>query len=165
VSEQLDDRDRPELHRLVGTARDSATEALAELRDLSRGLRPPALDAGLADALSTLAARSVLPVEVTADLPGRPSPAIENLAYFCAAELLANAAKHAGARSCRIELASGDGTLRVRVSDDGRGGARVVPDGGLAGLAQRVRPVDGELRVVSPDGGPTAVTVVLPLRA
>jgi signal transduction histidine kinase len=163
--EQLDDRDRPELRRLVEGARDNATEALAELRDLSRGLRPPALDAGLADALTTLAARSVLPVEVAADLPVRPSPAIETLAYFCAAELLANAAKHAGARACHVGLATGDGTLRLRVTDDGRGGARLGEGGGLAGLVQRVRPVDGELTVTSPAGGPTVVSVVLPLHA
>ncbi|NEB75235.1 sensor histidine kinase [Streptomyces sp. SID14478] len=165
VREQLDDRDRPELHRLVETARDSAAEALTELRDLSRGLHPPALDGGLADALTTLASRSALPVDVSADLPERPTPAIESLAYYCAAELLANVIKHSGAERCRVELASGGGALRVRVSDDGSGGARVVEGGGLAGLVQRVRTVDGVLEVASPQGGPTSVTVRLPLHA
>ncbi|MER5437915.1 sensor domain-containing protein [Streptomyces sp. NPDC002790] len=163
VREQLDDRDRPELHRMVEAARDNATEVLTELRDLSRGLHPPALDGGLGDALSTLAARSTLPVDVSVDLPERPAPAMESLAYFCAAELLANAIKHSGARHCGVELAAGDGTLRLRVTDEGKGGARVEPGGGLAGLVQRTRTVDGSLEVTSPPGGPTAVTVSLPL--
>ncbi|MYW69922.1 sensor histidine kinase [Streptomyces sp. SID8379] len=165
VREQLDDRDRPELRRLVETARDSAAEALTELRDLSRGLHPPALDGGLADALTTLAARSSLPVDVTVDIPRRPTPAIESLAYYCAAELLANAIKHSGAGRVRVELAAGEGVLRLRVADDGRGGAGIVDGGGLAGLVQRVRTVDGELAVSSPRGGPTAVTVRLPVHA
>lgn len=165
VREQLDDRDRPELRRLVETARDNAAETLTELRDLSRGLHPPALDGGLADALTTLAARAALPVEVSVDVPNQPTPAIESLAYYCAAELLANVIKHSGARGCGIELSTGNGTLRLRVTDDGRGGAHIAEDGGLAGLVQRARMVDGELTVHSPDGGPTTVTVRLPLHA
>ncbi|MBO1330531.1 sensor histidine kinase [Streptomyces sp. VRA16 Mangrove soil] len=165
VREQLDDRDRPELRRLVETARDNAAEALTELRDLSHGLHPPALDGGLGDALTTLAARSALPVDVTVEVPVRPSPAIESLAYYCAAELLTNAIKHSGATRIGIELVAGDGVLRVRVSDDGRGGARIVAGGGLAGLVQRVRTVDGELAVSSPEGGPTSVTIRLPEHA
>ncbi|MBA2950975.1 sensor histidine kinase [Streptomyces himalayensis] len=165
VREQLDDRDRPELHRLVETARDNATETLTELRDLSRGLHPPALDGGLADALITLAARAGLPVDVSVDVPNRPTPAIESLAYYCAAELLANVIKHSGARHCGIELSTGDGTLRMRVRDDGRGGAHIAEGGGLAGLVQRARTVDGDLTLHSPDGGPTTLTVRLPLHA
>ncbi|MBA4866991.1 sensor domain-containing protein [Streptomyces sp. PSKA54] len=165
VREQLDDRDRPELHRLVETARDNAAETLTELRDLSRGLHPPALDGGLADALTTLAAKTALPVDVSVDVPNRPTPAIESLAYYCAAELLANVIKHSGARGCGIELSTGDGTLRLRVTDDGRGGAHIAEGGGLAGLVQRARTVDGELTVNSPHGGPTTVNVRLPLHA
>ncbi|MFD8794682.1 sensor histidine kinase [Streptomyces vinaceus] len=165
VREQLDDRDRPELHRLVETARDNAAETLTELRDLSRGLHPPALDAGLPDALTTLAARTALPVDVSVDLPERPTPAIESLAYYCVSELLANAIKHSGAHGCRIEASTGDGTLRLWVTDDGRGGAHIAEGGGLAGLVQRARTVDGELMVHSPAGGPTTVQVRLPLHA
>lgn len=165
IREQLDTRDRPGVRRLVETARDNAAAALTELRDLARGLHPAALDGGLADALTTLAARAPLPVDVRVDLPARPTPAIESLAYFCAAELLANAIKHSGARHCRVELASGEGTLRLRVTDDGRGGARTVPEGGLAGLVRRVRTVDGTLEVASPPGGPTSVSVQLPPHA
>lgn len=163
--EQLDDRDRPELRRLVETARDNAAETLAELRNLSRGLHPPALDGGLGDALTTLAARASLPVHVCVDVPVRPTPAIESLAYFCAAELLANAIKHSGAGRVLVELGSGGGVLTLRVGDDGVGGARLVPGGGLEGLVRRVRTVDGVLDVVSPEGGPSAVSVRLPLRA
>ncbi|NGO72163.1 sensor histidine kinase [Streptomyces sp. SB3404] len=165
VREQLDDRDRPELHSLVETARDNAAETLTELRDLSRGLHPPALDAGLPDALTTLAARTALPVDVLAFVPERPTPAIESLAYYCASELLANVIKHSGAGSCHIEASTGDGTLRLRVTDDGRGGAHIAEGGGLAGLVQRARTVDGEVTVRSPAGGPTTVQVRLPPHA
>ncbi|MCX3061202.1 sensor histidine kinase [Streptomyces beihaiensis] len=165
VREQLDERDRPELRRLVEMARDNAAETLTELRDLSRGLHPPALDGGLADALTTLGARAALPVDVTVDVPNRPTPAIESLAYYCVAELLANVIKHSGASRCGVELSTGDGTLRLRVTDDGRGGARIADGGGLAGLVQRARTVDGELTVHSPQGGPTTVRVRLPLHA
>ncbi len=79
---------------LVDAAHRGAKDALAELRDLARGIHPPVLDNGLADALATLAAGSAIPVELATDIPVRPTPAIETIAYFCAAELLANAAKH-----------------------------------------------------------------------
>ena len=99
------------------------------------------------------------------DLPERPSAAIETIAYFCAAELLANVAKHSGARHATLEAVHGPGLLRVRVSDDGTGGARVSDRGGLAGLAVRIKTVDGRLQVSSPPGGPTLVAVELPSRA
>jgi len=120
------------------------------------------LDHGLGTALTTLAARSEVPVELVTDLPARPSAAIEAIAYFCAAELLANVAKHSGARQATLTAACGAGLLRLRVSDDGAGGARVEARGGLAGLAERIHTVDGRLQVTSPPGGPTVVTVELP---
>jgi signal transduction histidine kinase len=150
---------------LVDSAHRNAKEALVELRDLARGIHPPVLDAGLADALATLAARSVIPVELTADIPVRPTPAIETIAYFCAAELLANAAKHSGASVVAVDARQRGGTLRLRVRDDGAGGAAVGRGTGLAGLVQRVRTVDGRFRLSSPAGGPTVVTIELPLRA
>ncbi len=154
---------------LVASAHQTATEAIAELRDLARGIHPPVLDTGLADALATLAARSAVPVRVSVDLPERPTAAIETIAYFCAAELLANVIKHSGGRHASIEAAEQDGVLRLRVSDDGRGGARLDTGpgagSGLPGLAQRVRTVDGSLAITSPSGGPTEVTVELPLHA
>jgi signal transduction histidine kinase len=157
--------DAARARELVTSAHQTATEAIAELRDLARGIHPPALDGGLADALATLAARSTVPMELTVDVPARPTAAIETIAYFCAAELLANVIKHSGARRATIEAAQRDGVLRLRVSDDGAGGARLGAGSGLAGLAQRVRTVDGSLTISSPEGGPTVITVELPLHA
>jgi signal transduction histidine kinase len=150
---------------LVEAAHFSAKEALVELRDLARGIHPPVLDAGLADALATLAARSLIPVELDTDIRERPTPAIEAIAYFCAAELLANAAKHSGANKVELTAAQRGAALRLRVSDDGAGGADPTSGSGLPGLIQRVRTVDGSLTLTSPEGGPTVVTVDLPLRA
>ena len=150
---------------LVDAAHRSAKEAIIELRDLARGIHPPVLDHGLGTALTTLAARSDVPVELVIDLPERPSAAIETIAYFCAAELLTNVVKHSGARHATLEVVHVPGLLRVLVSDDGSGGARIEARGGLAGLAERVRTVDGSLQVASPRGGPTVVTVELPSHA
>jgi signal transduction histidine kinase len=150
---------------LVDAAHRSAKEAIIELRDLARGIHPPVLDHGLGTALTTLAARSDVPVELVIDLPERPSAAIETIAYFCAAELLTNVAKHSGARHATLSVVHMSGLLRVRVSDDGSGGARIEARGGLAGLDERVRTVDGWLAVSSPPHGPTVVTVELPSHA
>jgi signal transduction histidine kinase len=150
---------------LVVAAHRGAKEAITELRDLARGIHPPVLDQGLGIALTTLAARSDLPVELVIDLPERPSAAIETIAYFCAAELLANVTKHSGARHATLEAVHVPGLLRVRVSDDGRGGARVEARGGLAGLAERIGTMDGRLQLSSPPGGPTLVTIELPSHA
>ena len=150
---------------LVVAAHHGAKEAVTDLRDLARGIHPPVLDQGLGIALTTLAARSDLPVELGIDLPERPSAAIETIAYFCAAELLTNVTKHSGARHATLEAVHVPGLLRVRVSDDGAGGARVEAGSGLAGLAERVKTVDGRLQVSSPPGGPTVVAVELPSRA
>ena len=159
------DIDLARVLELVEGAHLGAKEAIIELRDLARGIHPPVLDHGLGTALATLAARSGLPVEVITDLPERPSAAIETIAYFCAAELLANVAKHSGARHATLEAVHVPGLLRLRVIDDGSGGARVEPGGGLAGLAERLRTVDGAMEISSPRGGPSAVTVELPSHA
>jgi signal transduction histidine kinase len=150
---------------LVAAAHSGAKDAIAELRDLARGIHPPVLDQGLGVALTTLAARTDLPVELAIDLPERPSAAIETMAYFCAAELLTNVVKHSGARQAKLEAVHVPGQLRLRVTDDGRGGARVEARGGLAGLAERIGTVDGGLRLSSPPGGPSVVTVELPSHA
>jgi signal transduction histidine kinase len=150
---------------LVDAAHRSAKQAITELRDLARGIHPAVLDHGLGAAFRTLAARSDVPVELVIDLPERPSAAIETIAYFCAAELLTNVAKHSAARHATLEAVHLAGLLTVRVSDDGSGGARLEERGGLAGLAERVRTVDGKLQVSSPPRGPTVVTVELPSHA
>jgi len=157
-----DPADLERVLELVDTAHRGAKEAINELRDLARGILPPVLDDGLGTALTTLAARSDVPVELKVDLPERPSAAIETIAYFCAAELLTNVAKHSDARHAMLQVANGPGLVRVRVSDDGSGGARIEARGGLAGLADRVRTVDGSLEISSPPGGPTVVAVELP---
>jgi signal transduction histidine kinase len=155
----------PELRDLVDVAHQGAKDALVELRNLARGIHPPALDNGLADALATLAASSATPVELTTSLAERPAPSIETIAYFCAAELLANAAKHSGANMIDIALSGQGGNLVLRVADDGAGGADPACGSGLSGLAQRVRTVDGRIEIVSPPGGPTRITVTLPMHA
>jgi signal transduction histidine kinase len=151
--------------QLVATAHGDAQQALEELRDLARGIHPPALDRGLEPALRTLAARSSLPVRLEVALPTRPSPAIEAIAYYTAAELLTNVAKHANADSAALALAqSRPGWLRLTVHDNGTGGAAAAPGGGLAGLVDRVGTVDGYLHIASPPGGPTTITANLPER-
>jgi signal transduction histidine kinase len=155
----------PEVRELVDSAHQGAKDALVELRTLARGLHPPALDHGLADALATLAASSPIPVTLTTALPRRPAPAIETIAYFCAAELLANAAKHSHANQVTVDVTEPGPALVLRVSDDGAGGADPARGSGLSGLAQRSRTVDGRVEIVSPPGGPTQVTVTLPMHA
>jgi len=152
--------------KLVGSAHQNAKNTLTELRDLARGIHPPVLDRGLGEALTILAGTSAIPVALTVCIAERPSPAIEAIAYFCTAELLANAAKHSGARSIQVSVKDSEsGPLALTVTDDGAGGARVAPRGGLAGLLERVQTVDGQLMVGSPPGGPTTVTIELPRHA
>jgi len=164
--EKLDDDDGATVRELIDAAHRNAVDALADLRDLARGIHPPVLDSGLASALATLAASSAIPASVDADIDPRPAPAIETIAYFCAAELIANATKHSYANQITIKIyTERTGFLRLEVSDDGIGGADAGRGSGLAGLAQRVSTVDGRIDVSSPPGGPTTVTVELPLKA
>ena len=163
-----DDGDVPDpaaVRELVDAAHRGAKDALGELRNLARGLHPPVLDHGLADALATLAADSAIPAGLSVSIPVRPTPAIETIAYFCVAELLANAVKHSFANTIEIQATGRKDVLVLGVSDDGTGGADPARGSGLSGLAQRVAMVDGRLTIVSPPGGPTQMTVELPLRA
>ena len=155
------------VRRLVDEAHRGAKEAITDLRDLARGIHPPALDTGLENALATLAARSPVPTTVNVSIQDRPSPAIEAICYFCAAELLANVAQHAQAARATLTCAQHGPWIRVVVADNGCGGAavnRVGSSSGLAGLADRVDAVDGHLSIASPPGGPSVVTVDLPVR-
>jgi signal transduction histidine kinase len=170
VSESLngvrlgDDREDARIRTLIASAHQNATETLTELRDLARGIHPPVLDRGLEAALASLAAASPVAATLTVTLPARPSPAIESITYFCAAELLANVAKHSRASRAAVTVTGRDGRVVLTVTDSGRGTARLVPGGGLAGLAGRISTVDGRLSLASPEGGPTAVTIDLPER-
>ncbi|MGW4942593.1 sensor histidine kinase [Actinoplanes sp. NPDC004185] len=169
------------VRKLAADARGTVTEALAELRDIVRGMHPPALDDGLEVALTTLAARSAVPAEVTVSLPGRPPDATASALYFAVAELLTNVARHGDASRVRIDLRTENRCLRLTVTDNGHGGAAVIAPGsarsatdrghsrrpaasgtGLAGLARRAAALDGSLTVDSPPGGPTIVTMILP---
>jgi signal transduction histidine kinase len=150
---------------LVDAAIRGAREALVELRGLTRGIHPPVLDNGLADALASLSADSAIPVELEVSIPVRPTPAIETIAYFCAAELLTNAARHSFANNIAIRAAGQRDVLLLSVTDDGTGGADPARGTGLSGLASRVAVVDGRLTIASPAAGPTRITVELPLSA
>jgi signal transduction histidine kinase len=154
---------QPEAARaLIDEAHDGAKRALAELRNLARGIHPAVLtDRGLDAAISALAARSPVPVEVDVQLHGRPPAAVESTAYFVVAEALANVAKHAAATHAEVRVIRKDEWLLVEVCDDSVGGADPA-GGGLAGLADRVAAVDGRLAVASPQGGPTVVRAELP---
>jgi signal transduction histidine kinase len=168
AKEELDTDDPEALGRarqLVDAAHREAKGTIVDLRDLARGIHPPALDNGLPDALATLTARSPIPVSLHVALDERPSPAVESIVYFCTAELLTNVVKHSGARRASVSVVRGEHRLVVRVEDDGAGGAAIGRGGGsgLAGLSARVATVDGTLHVVSPDGGPTTMTIEIPL--
>ncbi|GHE86058.1 histidine kinase [Streptomyces longispororuber] len=151
--------------RMVDEAHGEVKVALQELRDLARGIHPAVLtDRGLDAALSALAARCTVPVEVEVDLPSRPAAAIEGIAYFTVSELLQNISKHSGAARASVDVWRVEDRLMLQVFDDGQGGADVTAGSGLAGLAGRLDAVDGILVVESPVGGPTTVTAELPWR-
>jgi signal transduction histidine kinase len=151
--------------KMVDEAHGEVKLALQELRDLARGIHPAILtDRGLGPALSALAARCTVPVQAEVDLPARPAPAIEGIAYFTVSELLQNISKHSQARTARVDVWRSADRVMLQVSDDGKGGAATDSGSGLAGLAERLGSVDGLLVVDSPVGGPTTVTAELPWR-
>jgi signal transduction histidine kinase len=157
------DRDAAAARSLLGQAHEEAKTALADLRDVIRGIHPPVLDeCGLDAALSGLVAGCLVPVRVDLSLPARPDPHREAIAYFVAAEAITNITRHSGAHKASVTITDARGSLAILVQDDGRGGAAARPGGGLAGLAARVAAVDGTLTITSPPGGPTRVEAVLP---
>ncbi|WP_084958774.1 sensor histidine kinase [Thermoactinospora rubra] len=156
--------DAPEpVRQAIAEAHEEAKQAVKELRDLVRGLHPAILtEQGLDAALSGLAARVPLPVRLSVRVKDRPAPAIEAVAFFVVSEALTNITKHARAARAEIEVVREGDRLRLRITDDGRGGAKPGAGSGLRGLAQRVGSVDGTLDIDSPPGGPTTITVELP---
>src|SRR5829696_2359045 len=150
---------------LVARAREEATEAVKELRELARGIHPALLaDRGLIAALEALASRAPFKVEITGVPEHRLPPAVEATAYFITAEALTNVAKYAGDEAtASVELAEDRGRLRVTVRDDGAGGADPRRGTGLRGLNDRVAALDGRFEVTSPEGGGTMVIAELPL--
>jgi signal transduction histidine kinase len=148
---------------LVAEAHEEAKTALTEIRNLVRGIHPAVLtDRGLDPAISALAGRSPVPVQVDVQLPERPPEAVESAAYFVVAEALTNVARHSQATEARVRVAREGMYLIVEVSDNGVGGADAGRGTGLAGLADRVNAFDGRLSVTSPAGGPTSVRAELP---
>ncbi|MBT2384167.1 sensor domain-containing protein [Streptomyces sp. ISL-11] len=165
--EALIEKDPAQAKQLLAAARAHSAEALTELRDLVRGIHPPVLaERGLGDALRALALRMPLPVEVDVELTGRAEAPVESAAYFAVSEVLTNAAKHSGARRVRLDVHHTEGSLRIAVTDNGRGGAQAPSSGGagtgLLGIERRLGAFDGVLAVSSPVGGPTMVTMEIP---
>jgi signal transduction histidine kinase len=157
------DQDPERARATIDGALAQARDTVEELRSLSRGIAPPVLvDRGLEAALREAVARSAVPTTLVYDGPAGLPAHVENAAYFVVSECLTNVAKHSGAGTASVSLLVRDGLATVTVTDDGHGGARAVPDGGLAGLVQRARAVDGTLLVSSPAGGPTTVRTELP---
>ena len=156
----------PAVVAMVERAHDDSKRAVSDLRNLVRGIHPAVLtDRGLDAAVSALAARSTIPVEVNISLIDRPPATVESAAYFVIAEALTNAAKHSGASLVRVDGRVVDGRLRIEVTDDGHGGADLQHGGGLAGLTSRLAAVEGRLRVASPVGGPTTILAEMPMPA
>jgi signal transduction histidine kinase len=153
-----------ELTSLLAEAGRDLNDALAELRELSRGLHPTIVDdAGLRAALESLAERPGAPVELQIDLPERLPETVEVATYYLVAEALTNANKHAGAAGVTVQAYVQDGALRVHVIDDGAGGAVAAPGSGLQGLADRIGALGGEFRIESPATSGTTVTAEIPL--
>jgi signal transduction histidine kinase len=155
--------DHPEAAELIREARGEAKEAIAELRDLARGIAPPVLaDRGLPAAVEAIAGRSAISASVDARIGRRPPPVVETAAYFVVAESLTNAAKHAGPGArAHVRIRDGSDRLTLEVSDDGRGGANPAGSG-LTGLRHRVEALDGILTVTSAEGHGTSIRAVLP---
>jgi signal transduction histidine kinase len=162
------DTDPAAAKQLILEGQEQARQALAEIRDLVRGIAPSILiDRGLIAAVESITARGPVPTVLVSELaPGeRLSPTVERTAYFVITEALANAAKHSGARRCEVRCRVEGSRLVVDVWDDGAGGARMEPGGGLEGLASRVAGVDGTFSVSSPTGGPTLLRAEIPIPA
>ncbi|MFD7759205.1 sensor histidine kinase [Streptomyces microflavus] len=161
--EALIEKDPAQAKKMLAMARESSAEALTELRDLVRGIHPPVLaERGLGDAVRALALRLPVATEVTVELPGRAEASVESAAYFAVSEALTNAVKHAGGDRIWVDLHHGGGMLRISVTDNGGGGARIGSGSGLSGIERRLGTFDGVLAVSSPAGGPTMVTMELP---
>jgi signal transduction histidine kinase len=154
----------PELTSTLEAATEQLKAALAELRELARGIHPAILtEAGLGPALRSLAKESPVPVTVRLDLPDDLPPPVAAAAYFVAAEALANVAKYADASTVGLVAETDDDRLRVEIADDGRGGADPAAGSGLRGLADRAAALGGRLDVRSPVGGGTVIVARLPL--
>jgi signal transduction histidine kinase len=149
---------------LVAQAREEAQLAIQELRELARGIHPALLsDRGLAAALEALATRAPVPVQISGVPADRLGERVEACAYFVTAEALTNIAKYANATEAFVDLSLEDHCLRLKVRDDGVGGADLSTGSGLRGLRDRVDALDGQLELDSPPGAGTTLTVEIPI--
>ncbi len=163
MAADLFDRDPEQARRVLDEARQTTGSALGDLRDVVHGIHPPVLaDRGLCAAIEALSLDLSLPVTVSGDLEQRPPAPIESAVYFAVAECLANLGKHADARHAWVEVTLDSGILRTVVGDDGGGGADPGAGTGMRGVARRLAAFDGTMRVSSPVGGPTLVTLEVP---
>ncbi|MDQ1295224.1 MAG: hypothetical protein QG608_3109 [Actinomycetota bacterium] len=163
LAQELMDRDPRTASKLLEEARESSTQALAELRRLVRGIHPPVLaDRGLLGGLQALAMACPIPVTSKIEIPGRAPDPIEAALYFAVAEVLTNAARHSHARQVGLSASHAGGRITVEVTDDGDGGAVLTPEGGLGGLGRRLKAFDGTVVLNSPVGGPTRVILEVP---
>jgi len=159
VPEELEEH-RSELGRVV----DGLTTALDDLREIALGIHPAGLsEDGLAPALKQLVAGSPLRVNLDLRADGRFPEPVEVTAYYVVSESLTNAVKYADVRVVDVAVANAGGALRVEVRDDGRGGADPAKGSGLLGLKDRVEAIGGRMRLTSPPGAGTSLSVVLPL--
>jgi signal transduction histidine kinase len=148
---------------LVDEAFQQLQQGLAELRDLAHGIHPAVLsERGLAAALTGLASRSPLPVELRVTTE-RATPTVEAAIYFTVAEALTNVGKHAQATHASVTIDIADSTITAEIADDGVGGASTTAGSGLRGLADRIDAVGGTLSIDSPRGGPTTIHAEAPL--
>jgi len=163
LAESLYETDPDAAQQMVADARSTSRAALGELRSVVRGIHPPVLaDRGIGGAVQALALDMAMPVSVEVRFEGRPPAPVESATYFAVAECLANIGKHSGAEHAWIAFSHGDGTLRVVVGDDGHGGADPSAGTGMRGVMRRLSAFDGTMRVSSPSGGPTVVTLEVP---
>ncbi len=163
VAEDVIDADPAGAKVLVAEARAGVGAALTELRNLVRGVHPPVLaDRGLAAAVEALVLDTAFPAELDLRLDRRLTAPAEAAAYFAVAEALANAGRHSGATRIQVTIVDTGAALRITVRDDGRGGADPARGTGLLGIRRRMAAFDGELRVSSPQGGPTVLDMELP---
>jgi signal transduction histidine kinase len=164
AAEHVLETDPARARQLIGEARDASVTALNELRGLVRGILPPVLaERGLGDAVRALALAAPVQTDVTVTLPTRLAEPVESAAYFAVSETLANAVKHARATRIWIDLRHDGSVLRMTVGDDGRGGADASRGTGLTGIERRLSAFDGRLHIASPSGGPTLITMELPV--
>ncbi|MGW7687002.1 histidine kinase [Kribbella sp. NPDC054772] len=170
IAKQTMAQDPEKAAKLLDDARDGAEQAMTELRGVLRTMYPPILaDRGLVGAVSALAARCPLPVQLRIGEPGNVPAAVEAAAYFVVAESLTNVTKHSAAGHVDVQLERRGSELYLAITDDGIGGARVSEQSdllgrgsGLHGMLHRVQAIDGQMELHSPIGGPTTVEVILP---